>query len=195
MQKNRPCDRFFALFFLLDGACAVKVNTSNLKLDKAGTYYITYTARDKSGNVATARRKVVVEHDKEDTRALVKSIAAKLSSNPESLRDYVRSKVRYSTSWGGSDPVWYGFNNWSGNCYVHALCLQALFNEKGISSQLIWVTNKSHYWLLVNIGGTWKHIDSTPSSLHGRYSLMNDAQRYETLSGRDWDRTKWPACP
>ena len=82
-----------------------------------------------------------------------------------------------------------------GNCYVHALCLQALFNEKGISSQLIWVTDKSHYWLLVNIGGTWKHIDPTPSSLHGRYSLMSDAQRYETLSGRDWDRTKWPECP
>ena len=178
-----------------DGPCTVKVNTSNLKLDTAGTYYITYTARDKSGNMATSRRKVVVEHDKEDTAALVKSIAAGLSSNPESLRDYVRNKVRYNTSWGGNDPVWYGFSNWAGNCYVHALCLQALFNEKGISSRLIWVTDKTHYWLQVKIGGTWKHIDPTPSSLHSRYSLMNDAQRYETLSGRDWDRSQWPACP
>ena len=178
-----------------DGKCIVKVNTSNLNMGKAGTYYITYTARDKSGNLATARRKVTVEHDQEDTRALVKSIAAGLSSNPESLRDYVRSRIGYSSNWGGSDPVWYGFNNRSGNCYVHALCLQALFNEKGISSKLIWVTDKSHYWLLVNIGGTWKHIDPTPSSIHGRYSLMNDAQRYETLSGRDWDRSQWPECP
>lgn len=178
-----------------DGKCVVKVNTSKLDLSKAGTYYITYTAKDKSGNLATSRRKVVVEHDQEDTKALVKSIAAGLSSNPESLRDYVRSRIGYNTNWGGDDPVWYGFQNRVGNCYVHALCLQALFNEKGISSQLIWVTNKSHYWLLVNIGGQWKHIDPTPSSLHGRYSLMNDAQRYETLSGRDWDRTQWPECP
>lgn len=178
-----------------DGKCVVKVNTSNLNMSKAGTYYITYTAKDKSGNTATARRKVTVEHDQEDTRALVKSIAAGLSSNPESLRDYVRSRIGYSSNWGGSDPVWYGFNNRSGNCYVHALCLQALFNEKGISSKLIWVTDKSHYWLLVNIGGTWKHIDPTPSTIHGRYSLMNDAQRYETLSGRDWDRSQWPECP
>ena len=178
-----------------DGKCIVKVNTSKLDLDKAGTYYITYSAKDKSGNTATARRKVTVEHDQEDTKALVKSIAAGLSSNPESLRDYVRSRIGYSSNWGGSDPVWYGFNNRSGNCYVHALCLQALFNEKGISSKLIWVTDKSHYWLLVNIGGTWKHIDPTPSTIHGRYSLMNDAQRYETLSGRDWDRTQWPECP
>lgn len=178
-----------------DGRCAVKVDTSKLNMSKAGTYYITYTASDKSGNVATARRRVAVEHDREDTNALVRSIAAGLGSDPEALRNYVRGTVGYSSSWGGNDPVWYGFTNRTGNCYVHALCLQALFNEKGISSQLIWVTNKSHYWLLVNIGGTWKHIDPTPSSLHGRYSLMNDAQRYETLSGRDWDRTKWPECP
>ena len=148
--------------------------------------------------MATAKRKVVVEHDKEDTNALVKSIAAGLGSDPEALRNYVRSRISYNTNWGGDDPVWYGFTNRVGNCYVHALCLQALFNEKGIQSQLIWVTDHSHYWLLVNIGGAWKHIDPTPSSLHGRYSLMNDAQRYETLvsngRNRDWDRSLWPAC-
>ena len=180
-----------------DGKCIVKVDTSKLNLGKAGTYYITYTAKDKSGNVATSRRKVTVEHDQEDTKALVKSIAAGLSSNPESLRDYVRNRISYNTNWGGSDPVWYGFTNRVGNCYVHALCLKALFDEKGITSHLIWVTDKSHYWLQVNIGGKWYHIDPTPSSLHGRYSLMNDAQRYSTLSGRDWDRTNpdWEVCP
>lgn len=182
-----------------DGACAVQVNTSGLNLSKAGTYYITYTAKDTSGNVATYKRRVEVEHDQEDTKALVQSIAAGLSSDPESLRDYVRSRIGYSSNWGGDDPVWYGFTNRSGNCYVHALCLQALFNEKGIESKLIWVTDQSHYWLLVNIGGVWKHIDPTPSATHGRYSLMNDAQRYETLwtgeRQRDWDRSQWPACP
>ena len=183
-----------------DGKCVVKVNTSGVNLNKAGTYYITYTAKDKSGNTATARRKITVEHDQEDTKALVKSIAAGLSSNPESLRDYVRSRIGYSGSWGGNDPVWYGFTNRSGNCYVHALCLKALFDEKGITSRLIWVTNESHYWLQVYINGRWWHIDPTPGTLHSRYSLMNDAQRYETLyhpdyGQRDWDRSKWPACP
>lgn len=182
-----------------DGVCAVEVNLSSLDLSKAGTYYITYTARDKSGNVAVAKRKVVVLHDEEDTKALVRSIAAGLSSNPETLRDYVRSTIRYNTNWGGNDPIWYGFTNRVGNCYVHALCLQALFNEKGIENNLIWVTDRSHYWLQVKINGVWKHIDPTPSSLHGRYSLMNDAQRYETLvsngRNRDWNRAQWPACP
>lgn len=183
-----------------DGKCTVKVDTSKLNLSKAGTYYITYTAKDKSGNVETARRRVTVEHDQEDTKALVKSIAAGLSSDPETLRNYVRERIGYNSNWGGDDPVWYGFQNRVGNCYVHAMCLKALFDEKGITSQLIWVTNKSHYWLQVLINGKWYHIDPTPGTMHSTYSLMNDAQRYQTLvhptyGQRDWDRDAWPACP
>ena len=48
--------------------------------------------------------------------------------------------------------------------------------------------------LLINLGGSWYHIDPTPSRVHSRYSLMTDEQRYSTLSGRDWDRSKWPSC-
>lgn len=182
-----------------DGACTVHLDISKVNFGKAGTYYAVYTSKDKSGNIATARRRVTVEHDYEDTQALVQSIAANLSGyGLLELRNYVRSNIGYNSNWGGNDPVWYGFKNRVGNCYVHALCLKALYDQKGIESRLIWVTNQSHYWLLVNIGGTWKHIDPTPSNIHGRYyEPMNDAQRYETLSGRDWDRNNpdWPASP
>ena len=181
-----------------DGACKVSYNTSKVNFSKAGTYYVTYTAKDKSGNVGTYRRKITVEHDQEDTNALVASIAASLGGDILGLRDYVRNSIGYNHAgdWGGDDPVWYGFKNRVGNCFVHARCLQALYNQKGIACQLIWTTNYSHYWLLVNVGGSWKHIDPTPGTQHSRYyQPMNDAQRYETLSGRDWDRTAWPACP
>ena len=177
-----------------DGVCKVTCNADAVKVDVAGTYYITYTAVDNSGNKATKKRKVIVEHDAEDTKALVKKIAATLSSDPEKIRDYVRSSIRYNHDWGGSDPVWYGFTNKVGNCYVHAHCLKAIFDLKGIESRFIWVTDKSHYWLIVKINGQWKHIDPTPSTLHGKYSLMNDEQRLSTLSGRKWDTTQWPAC-
>lgn len=177
-----------------DGAVPFTYDASKVNTAQAGYYYVTYTAVDRAGNRATVRRKITVSHDAADTAALVASISAKLSNDPEAIRDYVRSSIGYSTNWGGSDPVWYGFKNKTGNCYVHALCLQALLREKGYSSQLIWVTDKTHYWLLINLGGSWKHIDATPSSLHGRYSLMSDAQRLETLSGRDWDHSAWPAC-
>jgi len=177
-----------------EGTVTFTYSVGSLDLSAAGTYYITYTASDSLGHTATARRKVVVKHNADDVAALVASVADSLPSDPEKLRDYVRNTIGYSSSWGGDDPIWNGYKNKTGNCYVHALWFDALLRYKGFQTQLIWVTDKSHYWNLVYINGAWKHMDATPSRLHGRYSIMNDAQRYETLSGRDWDRTAWPAC-
>ncbi len=181
-----------------DGACTVTYDASSVNYDKAGTYYVTYTSSDTSGNVATKKRAVVIEHDSEDTAALVASIASSLSNDVKSIADYVRSNVSYNHSYGGSDPVWYGFvTNKAGNCYVHAMCLKAILDYKGYESQLIWTTNKTHYWLIVNINGTWKHVDATPMSGTIREAckqLMNDSQRLATLSGRTWDTSLWPAC-
>lgn len=177
-----------------DGQVSFTYDDSKVDLTKAGTYYVTYTAVDRAGNKQTSRRKVIVNHDQEDTRDLVKSIAAGLSSDPEAIRDYVRNSIKYSSDWGKPDPVWFGFKNKKGNCYVHALCLEALLEAKGYETKLIWVTDKSHYWNLIKINGVWKHIDATPGTRHTKYSLMNDEQRLETLQGRTWDTSKWPAC-
>lgn len=179
----------------VDQVCEITWDEDKVDLTKAGTYYLTYYATDSSGNVGTAKRKIIVEHDQEDTWALVEEIAAKLEDDPEKLRDYVRGNIGYNSNWGGDDPVWYGFKNRGGNCYVHALCLDALLQYYGYETQLIWVKDKTHYWLLINLEGIgWRHIDPTPSNLHGRYSLMTDAQRLSTLSGRKWDTTAWPAA-
>ena len=177
-----------------DGYCDVTVDLSGVDLTKHGTYYAIYSAVDTSGNKATAKRKVVVNHDAADTAALVAQVAQSIGSDPEALRDYVRNKIRYTGAWGGDDPVWYGLTNKVGNCYVHNLTLQALLKYYGYQTQLIWVTDKTHYWLIINLGGTWYHIDGTPGNTHTRYSLMNDEQRLATLRGRDWDHSKWPAC-
>lgn len=177
-----------------DGYCDVTVDLSGVDLTKHGTYYAVYTAADTSGNKTTGKRKVVVNHDAADTAALVASVAQSIGSDPEALRDYVRYKIRYTGAWGGDDPVWYGLTNKVGNCYVHNLTLQALLRYYGYETQLIWTTGKSHYWLIIKLGGTWYHIDGTPGNTHTKYSLMNDEQRLATLSGRDWDHSQWPAC-
>lgn len=178
----------------VDGDCQVFCDTSKLDMHTAGTYYITYTATDTSGNVASVKRKVIVNHDAEDTAALVKEVAATLSDDPEEIRDFVRNQIYYTSSWGGDDPVWHGLTTKSGNCYVHALCLQMLLEEKGYEAQLIWTTYRSHYWVIVKLPQGWRHIDGTPLYDHIQYSLMTDYQRYITLKGRNWDREAWPAC-
>ncbi len=177
------------------GECTFTVDTTGLDLTKTGVYYIVYTTADANGNVGTYRRKVEVEHDASDTAALVQSVASQISGNdPVAIKRFVYGYIGYSHDWGGNDPVWFGLTNRRGNCYVHALTLQRLLNLKGYETQLIWTTNQSHYWLLIKIGDGWKHIDSTPSPQHQRYPLMSDAQRMETLDGRSWDTSKWPAC-
>lgn len=177
---------------LKDGACTFSVDTSSVNVNSAGTYYATYTSKDTKGNTTTSKRKVVVNHDQEDTNRKVKEMATKCGNGVEEIRDYVRNTIRYSHEWGEGDPVWYGFTNNKGNCYVHALCFQALLREKGYTSQLIWVTNKTHYWNMVLIGGSWKHMDATPDRNHRKISIMSDEQRLSTLSGRTWDRSAWP---
>lgn len=177
-----------------DGACEFTVDSSKVNVDAAGTYYATYTSKDKKGNTTTSKRKIVVNHDSADVQALVNQMASQCGNGVEQIRDFVRNKIRYSHSYGDGDPIWYGFTNWSGNCYVHAHCFQALLQKKGYTTRMIWVTNKTHYWNMVLINGKWKHMDSTPDSNHRKISIMNDAERLSTLSGRDWDRSAWPAA-
>ena len=169
------------------------VNSSNVDTSKAGTYYATYTSSDSKGNTTTYKRKITVKHDSTDVASLVKEISSQCGNGVEEIRDYVRTKITYGHSYGDGDPVWYGFTNRTGNCYVHALCFQALLQNKGYETKLIWTTDKTHYWNMVKINGSWKHMDSTPDRNHRKISIMNDEQRLSTLSGRTWDRSAWPA--
>ena len=174
------------------GKCEFSVDNSKVDTSKYGTYHAIYTSSDSLGNKTTAKRVIIVNHDASDTNKMVKSIADTLSSDAEKIRDYVRNNIKYNTNWGGSDPIWYGLTNKVGNCYVHAKIFEALLKAKGYETKLIWTTDKTHYWNMVVLNGKWVHMDSTPSSRHNKYSIMNDEKRYERLQGRNWDRSLWP---
>lgn len=175
-----------------DGKCDFTVDSSKVNTSKQGTYYAYYTSVDKTGNKTTSKRVIVVNHDKEDTNNLVKSVASTLSSNAETIRDYVRKNIKYNTNSGGSDPIWYGLTNKVGNCIVHAYVFDALLKNKGYSTKIIWTTDKTHYWNMVYLNGSWKHMDATPGSRHSKISIMSDEERHSTLQGRDWNRSLWP---
>lgn len=174
------------------GNCEFTVDASGVNISKYGTYYAIYTSTDKLGNKTTSKRVISVNHDKDDTNELVNQTANKLSSDAEAIRDYVRNNIKYNTNNGGSDPIWYGLKNKVGNCIVHAYTFDALLKNKGYNTKIIWTTDKTHYWNMVFLNGKWVHMDSTPTSRHNKYSIMNDEQRFERLQGRDWDRSLWP---
>ncbi len=47
----------------VDGTCKFTYDDSNVNYNKAGTYYVIYTASDSSGNTTTSKRKVVIKKD------------------------------------------------------------------------------------------------------------------------------------
>ena len=177
-----------------DGILEFTYDASGVDVSVSGDYFVVYTVVDSDGNTTTAKRKISIEHDEEDTKALVQQIASTLSNDPEELRDYCRDTIEYNTYNGGDDPLYYGLTQKRGNCYVHASCLKALLDAKGIENQLIWVTDKSHYWNLVKMNGVWRHMDSTPDRNHRKISIMTDEQRLSTLSDRKWDFSAWPSA-
>lgn len=171
-----------------DGSCKFSVDSSKVNLSKAGTYYIKYTAKDTKGNSTTANRKIVVNHNQEDTNNKFnefynsnlagKSVASMVST--------IKNKIWYDSSWGGNDPVWYGLTNYSGNCYVHALLVQKALNKAGITNRLIYTTDRTHYWNLVYQNGKWRHYDSTPGG-----HLLGPATDKEKASSSSMQGRKW----
>ena len=181
----------------LDGAgeeLAFTYDDSEVDLSTQGTYYVTYTAWDAAGNPITARRQVDVHHTLAETESVVVWLAGECEDDPLSVKCYIRDHVYYNSNYGAGDPVWYGINHGIGNCYVHARVLQEVLEYKGYDTRLIWTTDRTHYWVLVDMGGYWRHLDATPGASHGWTELMTDEERLASLDGRTWDQSAWPAC-
>ncbi len=178
----------------VDGNVDFSYSDSSVKYDIAGTYYVTYTAKDKKGNKTSSKRKITVKHDSSDTNRLVSEYANSIGSDISSIVNGVRKYIKYSASYGEDDPVWYGLNERRGNCFVHAKVLQAVLTKKGITNKLIWTYDRSHYWNLVYVGGAWRHVDSTPGN---NYILLTDdemAAKPPVKNGGGWDTSSFPAA-
>ena len=175
-----------------DGKVEFTVDSDSVDVTKQGTYYAIYKAKDNAGNVATKKRKIIVNHDSRDLNELINEYSLKAGNDYESIRKYVQQTIKYSDSWGENDAVWYGLTRFQGNCYVHALTYKAFLDRKGYENKLIWTTDKSHYWNLIKINGVWRHSDSTPGTKHIMISAETDDVRYAHLQGRDWNRSAWP---
>jgi hypothetical protein len=171
-----------------DGTVNFTVDTSKVKLNVAGTYYAKYTAKDKKGNTTTKSRKITVEHNQEDTNNKFNSFYNKYlaGKSVSGIISEVRKRIKYNSSWGGDDPIWYGLTNYTGNCYVHALIVKKALDKQGIKNQLIYVTDKSHYWNLVYQNGKWRHYDATPTEHIPGPATDKEKAASSAMHGRKW---------
>lgn len=177
-----------------DGSVAFNVDTSKVNLDAAGTYYATYTSTDSEVNTTTIKRKIIVNHDEDDTDKLFTEFYNEYLKG-KSARDItiaIRDRILYDHSYGGDDPIWYALNERAGNCVVHAQMLKKAFDKAGLKNMIIHTIDKTHYWNLVYQDGVWRHYDSTPGAHY--IGPVTDYEKYNSsaMHGRNWDRDDYP---
>ncbi len=199
IKKNSQIDYYSGVSAVDEkyGVCEVTVDSSNVNVAVAGTYYATYISKDKEGNTTKKTRKIVVEHDQSDTDAKFEEFYSNYCAGQDivSMANIVRTRITYEANWGGDDPVWYGLTEGKGNCYVHTMIMQRCLQKAGYTSQVIYRLDKGHYWNLVYVDGVWRHLDSTPSLRHTK-GLLTDEQKWNDagLDGIGWDKSLWPAA-
>lgn len=194
-----------------DGDVDFTVDSSSVNLDKAGTYNVTYTATDKSGNTTTQKRKVVVSEktttsstsssstsnsssSSSDVYAKADEFIAKATSGVSgtsnkiiAIKNYLRNNIKYSHRYNASNTgsvnnaAMKAFTAYEGDCYIHAAAAQVMFTRIGVQSIIVNALDYTHYWNMVYINGGWKHVDPTPGWAYADVDFMNDAKRLETL--------------
>ncbi len=205
-----------------DGVIDIKVDSTAVNSSVEGTYTVTYTATDESGNSSSATATVIVG-TKEVTEDMLyeeidKIIAQiiKPEMNTEAkvraIYAYVQDSINYASTAKTDDFVYAAymalFSSGTGDCYSYFAASKAFFERLGIENidmkRAEGGAAGEHYWNLVNIGTKdapkWYHYDANPIS--GQYSvsgcLLTDAQvaAYDIWRGegyRKYDATGIPA--
>lgn len=166
-----------------DSNPVLSVDSSQVDLTREGTYTVTYTATDVSGNTATASAAVTVTAP-ESTEADTISMAAQevldailtdgmtVREQCRAIYDWARANITYGGHSDRTDWRQTGYDmliNRKGDCYGYFAATKLLFEELGIDNIDVQKVKRSaddseHYWSLVSPDGgtTWYHFDATP---------------------------------
>lgn len=193
-----------------EGKVSLTVSTKNVNFKKAGTYKITYTARDKAGNIAKANAKIQVRKIK-----LVDEIAEEVLSDiikdkwsvkkkATAIYNYTRGHISYvgtsnKKSW--EKEAVNGIRYGKGDCFTYYSVARALLTRAGIPN--IEVTRYRgeghHWWNMIYVEGGWYHYDCGPRNGGGRFCMLTDAQlkQYSKTHGNKyiWNYKKIPKTP
>jgi len=167
-----------------DGRVALYLSGS-VNFDAAGTYPITFSAKDKAGNTASKKITITVkEHPPFVAKASTGSqeldnfidnifanyLHADMSSYQVTyiLYDYGRT-IRYLadsdtpnvTEWNtySMNRALTSLSTKKGNCFGRAFAMKALFLRAGISNRIQVQYNNEHAWNQVSIGNGWQNVD------------------------------------
>ena len=155
----------------------LEVDSSEVNVDKRGTYNLTYIATDAAGNVTkkTTTVKIVSakisEATEENVNALADEVLAQIindgmdqKAQAKAVFNWVVNNITYSESAGIDDlysAAYKGMYYHVGDCTVKQKTAEVMLNRLGIKNMEIEKIRdtRGHYWLLIDIGEGWYHYD------------------------------------
>lgn len=179
---------------------SLDVDTSKVNMNAEGVYPVVYTARDASGNSATATVNLTVlarKYDIDEVNALGDYVLAKIiqpemsdMDKLQAIYSYIMNHISYINDSEKGDWVqaaYEGLMNRKGDCYVYASTAKLLLTRAGITNMDIEKipSDTLHYWNLVDIGDGWYHFDTTPRKDHPTIFMWDDKQMMEYSNSHD----------
>ncbi len=192
----------------------LEVDSSQVNVDKRGTYTVTYIATDEAGNTtekSTTVRIVSAKIDaatEETVNAMADEILAEIITDGMSQKEQARAvfnwvvnNITYSESAGIDDllsAAYKGMYYRVGDCTVKQKTAEVMLNRLGIKNMEIEKIRdtRGHYWLLIDIGEGWYHYDPN-LQLDGTlifYWHDADLWEYSNTHGNthNYDPSKYP---
>lgn len=201
-----------------DESVELEVDNSAVDTEKAGTYDVTYTATDVSGNTATESTTITIKEkpdnyvEPEEVLAMADDILAEITTEDMTLKekaraiyDWCRGNIGYintseKNSW--TNGAYQAFTDHQGDCFVFYSAAKALLTEAEIPNLDVVksdTSHSSHYWSLIDVGDGWYHFDTTPRYGGGEFFLLTDAEleAYSVAHNNShiFDKSLYPATP
>lgn len=193
-----------------DGEVAVTIDSSAVNINKVGTYPVYITAQDAAGNKAEVTQNIVVTEAPKITEELVKAEANKIIKNiiregmtkpqkAEAVYNWVSRHLAYIDAFDDTDwlsAAYHGLTARRGDCYQYYATTKVLLDACGIENMKVTRVKEAstkHFWLLVNVGSGWYHMDTTPHHIRSpfRCFMKTDKEIWDYAAKRVDKRTDY----
>jgi hypothetical protein len=189
-----------------DATIALQIDSSNVRLDKAGTYTVIYSATDPAGNRTEKTAAVtVVAEDTSGVAGLANAILNEIIApgmsdyqKVEAVHSWAHNNiayVSYSDKNGVADGAYNAFTKRSGDCYAYYAAVKYLLDRLGVANMTVQrqagTHNTTHYWCFVNTGNGWYYVDACrvsgiPLPRFGLMMTQNEVEQWMAETGRDY---------
>ena len=167
------------------------IDVSNVKADEPGTYEVTYTARDFSGNETSMTINLKLSNkpegyiEPEELYKVAKEILDEITEPGMTDEEvalqivwWCRYNIRFilrtnTRSW--TEAAYNAFQTRTGNCFSTAYAVKALLDVAGIDNMIIErypYQTATHFWNYVYLNGQWYHCDATWREGYDSYFFM-----------------------